>query len=158
CRGRCDDVPAMRRRLHQGQRAGMDERQAPARLARIAQHPVIGNLPVASIDTPLVLKVIKPLWERVPETASRVRGRIENILGWATVHHYRSGDNPARWSQHLEHVLPARSEVAKVEHHAALPYPEVPAFMAKLKQKTSVSAACLQFIALTAARRSEATE
>jgi integrase len=121
-------------------------------------YPVIGNLPVASIDTPLVLKVIKPLWERVPETASRVRGRIENILGWATVHHSRSGDNPARWSQHLEHVLPARSEVAKVEHHAALPYPEVPAFMAKLKQKNSVSAACLQFIALTAARRSEATE
>jgi integrase len=119
---------------------------------------VIGNLPVAAIDTPLVLKVVKPLWERVPETASRVRGRIENVLGWATVHHYRSGDNPARWSQHLEHALPTRSEVAKVEHHAALPYVEVPTFMAKLRQKTSVSAACLQFIALTAARRSEATE
>jgi integrase len=121
-------------------------------------YPVIGNLPVASIDTPLVLKVIKPLWERVPETASRVRGRIENVLGWATVHHYRSGDNPARWSGHLQHALPARSEIAKVEHHAALPYVEVPAFMATLKQKTSVSARCLDFIVLTAARRSEATE
>jgi integrase len=120
-------------------------------------YPVIGNLPVAAIDTPLVLKVIKPLWERVPETASRVRGRIENVLGWATVHHYRTGDNPARWRGHLEHALPSRSEVAKVEHHAALPYTEVPAFMAKLREKSSVSSACLQFAALTAARRSEAT-
>src|SRR5262249_14120405 len=68
--------------------------------------PVLGNLPVAAVDTPLVLKVVKPLWQRVPETASRVRGRIENVLGWATVHHYRSGDNPARWQGHLEHALP----------------------------------------------------
>jgi integrase len=119
-------------------------------------YPVLGNLPVASIDTPLVLKVVKPLWERVPETASRVRGRIENVLGWATVHHYRSGDNPARWSQHLEHALPARSEVAKIEHYAALPYAQVAGFMAKLRQDISVSARCLQFITLTAARLGEA--
>jgi integrase len=118
--------------------------------------PVLGNLPVAAIDTPVVLKVIKPLWERVPETASRVRGRIEAVLGWATVHRYRSGDNPARWGGLLEHALPARSAVAKVEHHAALPYADVPGFMAKMQQKTSVSAACARFVVLTAARRNEA--
>jgi len=119
-------------------------------------YPVIGSLPVAIIDTPLVLRVLKPLWERTPETASRVRGRIENILGWATVHHYRSGDNPARWNGLLEHALPARSKVAKVEHHAALPYVELPAFMAKLRQNTSIGARCLEFTVLTAARSDEA--
>jgi integrase len=115
--------------------------------------PVIGNLPVAAIDTPLVLKVVKPLWQRVPKTASKVRGRIENILGWATVHHYRSGDNPARWQGHLEHALPA---VGIGEHHAALPYADVPAFMTKLRQQTGVPAKCLEFVILTAARLGEA--
>src|SRR5215468_284540 len=102
--------------------------------------PTLGNLPVASIDTPLVLKVIKPLWERVPETASRVRGRIENVLGWATVHHYRTGDNPARWKGHLEHALPARSKVAKVKHHAALPYTQTGLFMAKVRKDSRIGA------------------
>jgi integrase len=120
-------------------------------------YPVLGEMPVASIDTPLVLKAVKPLWARAPETASRVRGRIENILGWATVHHYRTGDNPARWKGHLEHALPARSEVAEVEHHAALPYKQVGAFVGKLRQDTSVMARCLEFITLTAARLSQAT-
>src|SRR5262249_90616 len=115
--------------------------------------PTLGSLPVAAIDTPLVLKVIKPLWLRVPETASRVRGRIENVLGWATVHHYRSGDNPARWQGLLEHALPA---VVKGDHHAAMPYAEVPAFIAKLRQQTGVPSKCLEFIVLTAARLGEA--
>jgi integrase len=119
--------------------------------------PTLGNLPVASIDTPLVLKVIKPLWERVPETASRVRGRIEAVLGWATVHHYRAGDNPARWRQHLEHALPSRSEIVKIEHHAALPYAQAVSFMAALRKDTSVAARALEFITLTAARLGEAT-
>jgi integrase len=115
--------------------------------------PVLGNLPVAAIDTPLVLKVVKPIWQHVPKTASKVRGRIDNILGWATVHHYRSGDNPARWHGHLEHALPA---VEKGEHHAAMPYADVPAFMAKLRQQTSVPAKCLELVILTAARLGEA--
>jgi integrase len=119
-------------------------------------YPILGNLPVAAIDTPLVLKVIKPLWERVPETASRVRGRIENILGWATVHHYRAGDNPARWRGHLKHALPARSEIAKVEHHPALPYAQIGTFMANVRRQESVGARCLEFIALTVARSGEA--
>jgi len=120
-------------------------------------YPVLGNLPVAAIDTPLVLKVIKPLWEDKTETASRVRGRIEAILGWATVHHYRSGDNPARWQGLLEHALPARSKVAKTQHHIALPYTGIAPFMAKLRQDTSAAARCLEFIVLTGARLGEAT-
>jgi integrase len=119
--------------------------------------PTLGNLPVASIDTPLVLKVIKPLWERVPETASRVRGRIEAVLGWATVHHYRTGDNPARWRQHLQHALPSRSEIAKVEHHAAMPYTQVASFMDALRKDTGIVARALEFITLTAVRLGEAT-
>jgi integrase len=80
------------------------------------------------------------------------------VLGWATVHHYRSGDNPARWQGLLEHALPARNDVAKVKHHAALPYVQAPSFMAKLRQDRSVGARCLEFIALTVARLSEANE
>jgi integrase len=116
-------------------------------------YPVIGSLPVATIDTPLVLKVVKPLWERVPTTAKRLLGRIENVLGWATVHHYRQGDNPAAWSGLIEHALPA---VVKGEHHKALPYAEAPSFMAKLRQDSSVGSNCLQFIILTATRMGEA--
>jgi len=118
--------------------------------------PLLGSLPVEAIDTPLVLKVIKPMWERIPTTASRVVGRIHAVIGWATVHHYRHGDNPARWQGHLEHALPALSKVAKVKHHAALPYAQVGAFVAKLRKDSSVGARCLEFITLTAARLGEA--
>jgi integrase len=120
-------------------------------------YPALGELPVGLIDTPLVLKVLKPLWKRIPETASRVRGRIESVLGWATVHHYRSGDNPARWQNHLEQALPSRSELVKVEHHPALPYMQMRDFMGKLRQDSSIMARCLEFIALTVARLGEAT-
>ena len=117
-------------------------------------YPILGDLPVAAIDTPLVLRVVKPLWGRVPETASRVRGRIEAVLGWATVHHYRSGDNPARWQGLLEHALPAR---IRNKHHAALPYVENGAFMRNLRQNNSVAAQCLEMLVLTATRLKEAT-
>jgi len=116
-------------------------------------YPVLGSLPVAAIDTPLVLRVLKPIWAATPESASRLRGRIENVLGWATVHHYRSGDNPARWGGLLEHALPA---VVKGEHHAALPYAEVPNFIARLRRETSVHAKCLELIILTGVRLDEA--
>src|SRR5262249_51442017 len=90
----------------------------------LAKHvyPVIGDLPVHTIDTKLVMRVVEPLWKTIPETASRIRGRIEGILDWAKVHDYRAGENPARWRGHLEKLLPARAKVRKVEHHAALPY------------------------------------
>ena len=121
-----------------------------------ARPAVIGSLPVAAIDTVLVLKVLKPIWTTIPETARRVGNRIETVLDWATAHHYREGDNPARWDGRLEHALPARRKIAPVEHHAALPYVEIAAFMAKLRGDTGVAARCLEFIVLTATRLGEA--
>jgi integrase len=119
-------------------------------------YPLIGTLPVKDIDTGLVLKVLNPLWNTKPETASRLRGRIEVVLDWAKVAGYRDGPNPAAWRGHLEHSLPARSKVRAVKHHAALPYAEIPAFMVELRERTSTSARCLEFTILTAARTSEA--
>ena len=89
------------------------------------------------------------------ETMSRVRGRIEAVLDWCTVRGYRTGDNPARWKGHLDEVLPARGQVAKVNHHAALPYADVPAFMAELRKREGVAARALEFTILTAARTGE---
>ncbi|CAN7375455.1 integrase arm-type DNA-binding domain-containing protein [Acidovorax sp. LjRoot74] len=126
-------------------------------------YPKLGHLPVASVDTGMVLDVLqqsvgKPgetLWLNKTETASRLRGRIESILDWAAFRGYRQGDNPARWKGHLEHELPARNKVQKVEHHAALPYAEMAAFMAELRSKEGVSARALEFAILTAARSGE---
>jgi integrase len=119
-------------------------------------YPIIGALPVPAIDTGLVLRCIEPIWQTKTATASRLRGRIEAVLDWATVREYRSGDNPARWRGHLEHVLPRQSAVRKVEHHPALPYADVPAFIANLKtHKASVAASALLFGILTASRSNE---
>ena len=118
-------------------------------------YPLIGSLPVAAVDTSLVMKVLQPIWNAKPETASRLRGRIEAILNWATVSEFRTGLNPARWRGHLDNLLPARSKIAKVEHHAALPYADVPAFMAKLRQQEGMAARALEFLILTAARTGE---
>jgi integrase len=117
--------------------------------------PVLGKLPVGAIDTGLVLKAVEPIWHEKTETASRVRGRIESVLDWATVRGYRTGDNPARWKGHLSEVLPARGEIAKVQHHPALPFAEVPAFMADLARRDGMSARALEFTILTAARTGE---
>src|SRR5262249_22662881 len=80
--------------------------------------PVFGKLPVAEIDEGLVLRALKAIWYTKPETATRVRGRIEAVLDWARVHGFRSGENPARWKGHLSHLLPARSKVRRIKHHA----------------------------------------
>jgi integrase len=117
--------------------------------------PKIGHLPVAAIDTGLVLKVIEPIWGDKTETANRVRGRIESVLDWATVRGYRSGDNVARWRGHLDNVLPARGKVARVEHHAALPYGELPLFLSGLRIREGIAARALEFTILTAARTGE---
>jgi integrase len=114
-----------------------------------------GNLPVQAIDLGLVMKAIEPVWKQKPETASRVRGRIESILDWATVREYRRGDNPARWRGHLESLLPKKSKVRRVEHHAALPYPELGVFMAELRQQEGVAARALELAILTATRTGE---
>jgi integrase len=117
--------------------------------------PVFGKLPVAAIDTALVMKVVEPLWAVKSETASRVRGRIEVILDWATVRAFRQGDNPARWRGHLDKLLPARSKVRKVVNHAALPYGEIGPFMADLRKREGIAARALEFTILTAARTGE---
>ena len=118
--------------------------------------PTLGLMPVQAIDTDLVLKVVEPIWKEKPETASRVRGRIESILDWATARELRQGENPARWRGHLEHLLPAKTKIGAVEHYPALPYDEIGAFMANLRRRPSISARCLEFTILTAARTSEA--
>jgi integrase len=118
--------------------------------------PQFGTLPVSAVDTPLVVKVLEPIWTTKTETAKRLRGRIEKVLGWATTAGYRTGDNPARWSGHLENLLAAPSKVATVEHHAALPYGRMGEFMKALRADTSTSARAVEFIALTVTRTSEA--
>jgi integrase len=117
--------------------------------------PVIGSLPVAAIDTSLVLKVLEPLWATKTVTANRVRGRIESVLDWAKVRGFRDGENPARWKGHLDHLLPAKSKVRRIEHHAAMPYGDLPAFIAELRGRNDAGARALEFLILTAARSGE---
>jgi integrase len=118
-------------------------------------YPVLGNMAVADIDTPAVLRAVESIWREKTETASRVRGRIEAVLDWATVRGYRSGDNPARWKGHLSEVLPGRGQIAKPVHHAALLWRDVPSFMAELQQREGTAARALEFGILTAARTGE---
>jgi integrase len=140
--------------------------QWEATLATYAD-PTVGALPVQTIDTALVMKVLEQevtdvsggsaaaLWQVKPETASRLRGRIESILDWAKVRGYREGENPARWRGHLDKLLPARAKVRKIEHHAALPYDEVADFLRTLQLQDGVAARALEFAILTAARTGE---
>ena len=128
--------------------------QWPSTLAAYV-YPIFGGLPVQAIDTGLVVKAIEPIWTTKPETASRVRGRIESVLDWAAARGYRQGENPARWRGHLENLLPKKSKVRRVEHHAALPYVEISAFMGELRGQEGVAARALAFAILTAARTGE---
>jgi integrase len=128
--------------------------QWSATLATCA-YPIFGSLPVQAVDVGLVMKALEPIWTEKPETASRVRGRIESVLDWATAREYRQGENPARWRGHLESLLPKKSKVRPVEHHAALPYPEMADFMAELRSKDGIAARALEFTVLTAARTGE---
>ena len=118
-------------------------------------YPMFGSLPVQAVDTNLVMQALEPIWAVKPETATRVRGRIESILDWATTRGYRRGENPARWKGHLQNLLPARSKVQRVEYHAALPFRDVPAFMIDLACRDAVAARALEFAILTAARTGE---
>jgi integrase len=117
--------------------------------------PIIGSLAVKSIDTGLMLQVLEPIWQTKTETASRVRGRIEAVLDWAKVRGYRSGENPARWRGHLDHLLPAKTKLAKVEHHVALPYTKAAWLLDELRQQNGSGPLALEFLTLTAARVSE---
>lgn len=117
--------------------------------------PMIGRLPVDQVDTALVMRCIEPIWTTRTETASRLRGRIEAVLDWATVRGYRKGDNPARWRGHLDKLLPRPTQVTRVKHHPALPYSEVGAFMQQLREDSGVASRALELTILTAARTNE---
>ncbi|SFM99591.1 tyrosine-type recombinase/integrase [Methylobacterium pseudosasicola] len=117
--------------------------------------PVFGALPVQAVDTGLVMRVIEPIWGDKTETATRVRGRIESVLDWAATRGYRQGENPARWRGHLQNLLPKRSKVQRVEHHAALPFVQIGEFVASLRQQNGTSPLALEFTILTAARTGE---
>jgi integrase len=139
-----------------GWRNGKHAKQWEATLATYAE-PVIGALPVQAVETSLVLKILERIWIEKPETANRLRGRIEAVLDWAKARGYRQDENPARWRGHLDKLLPARSKVCKVEHHAALPYGELPGFLIGLRKQEGISVRALEFTILTAARTGEVT-
>lgn len=119
-------------------------------------YPVVGSIAVANIDTGLVLQVLEPVWKSKPETAGRLRGRIEAVLDWAAARGLRAGENPARWRGHLDKLLPAHRKIALVHHHPALPYAAVPAFLRQLRERHGIAPRALEFTILTAARTSEA--
>ncbi len=118
--------------------------------------PHMGDLPVADVGTAHVLAALEPIWREKPETAQRVRGRIEAVLNYARTREWRSGENPARWRGHLANLLPARTKLAPVDHHAALAWREVGSFMTELRRQSGIGARALEFTVLTAARSGEA--
>lgn len=118
--------------------------------------PILAGVPVSDVDTGAVMRILEPIWREKPETASRLRGRIESVLDYATARGWRSGDNPARWRGHMDTLLPARGKIAKVEHHAALPWRTIGAFMTALSGQDGIACLALRFAILTAARTNEA--
>lgn len=118
--------------------------------------PKIGQMLVRDIELPHVLSVLEPIWREKTETASRLRGRMESVLDWASARGYRSGPNPARWKGHLDKLLPAPGRIAKTDHHRSLPHEDMPAFFAALRQQDGSGARALEFTILTAARSGEA--
>ena len=117
--------------------------------------PVLGDLPVADVDTGLVVKCLAPIWESKTETASRLRGRIESVLDWATTSGYRSGENPAHWKGHLENLRATISRSSRTRNHPSLPWQRIAAFMAALRAREGVSARAVEFSILTASRSGE---
>jgi len=116
---------------------------------------VLGHLPVADVDTGLVVKCLAPIWESKTETASRLRGRVESVLDWATTSGYRTGENPARWKGHLENLLATISRSSRTRNHPSLPWQRIAAFMAALRAREGVSARAVEFCILTASRSGE---
>jgi integrase len=117
--------------------------------------PVIGRMLVRDVNHTHILTILEPIWKTKTETATRVRGRIESVLDWATVRGHRKGDNPARWKGHLDKLLPAPGKITKVEHHTALPIDAVGLFVGELRKREGIAARALEFAILTAARSGE---
>jgi integrase len=140
---------------HAAWKAEKNRKQWEATLATYA-YPVIGQLPVAEIDTALVLRCIEPIWKTKTETASRVRRRIQKVLDWAGTHGYRTGENPARWVGHLDNLLPATGKLAPVQNHPAMPFADVPGFVVReLHGRHGLAPRALEFVILTAGRTAE---
>jgi integrase len=137
--------------------AWRNDRHRTIWIASMANHvlPLIGQMAVAAIDTAQVMRVLIPLWHKTPETASRIRGRVESVLAYAIAHGWRDGPNPALWRGHIQQLLPARDKLRPVVHFAALDWQEAPAFMAALRRRNSLSARALEFLILTVARSGE---
>lgn len=117
--------------------------------------PHFGTVPVSDIDQAMVLRALSPIWKTKTETASRLRGRIEQVLDWATAHGHRSGTNPARWRGQLEHILADPDKVAPVKHHEAVPFAQLPAVYQQIAAVQGQSALALRFLILTACRSGE---
>ncbi len=117
--------------------------------------PAIGAMPISAIETGDITKIIEPLWATKPETASRIRGRIEVILDYGRVMGWRDGENPARWKGHLANILPARAKVQRVKHHAALPWEKIASTVIKLRASKGIAARAVEFAILTATRSNE---
>jgi integrase len=125
--------------------------------ATLTKHafPSLGALPVSDIDTAAVLRVLRPVWTKTPETASRLRGRIESVMDFAKANGWSAGENPARWKGNLAELLPRPDRLARVQHQPALPWEQVPAFMTALQERRGMAALALRFAILTAARAGE---
>jgi integrase len=138
--------------------AWRNERHRAQWISTLTAHvfPIFGDRPVAAVDTGDVMAALEPLWPKRPETASRLRGRIESVLDFAKARGWRTGENPARWRGHLKNLLPSRAKLSRVEHLAALAYGEVGALMAELRGQPGIAALVLRFTILTAARAGEA--
>ena len=117
--------------------------------------PIIGKLPVSDIEKGHIMQILEPIWKEKTETASRLRGRIENVLSWATASDHRTGENPARWKGNLDQLLSKPNKTKKIKHHKALPWQDIGAFMRDLKQREGIAAKSLEFLVLTAARSGE---
>jgi len=143
---------------HEASWKNAKHRQQWANTLKAYAYPLFGKVPVADVSQGMVMQILEPLWAEKTETASRLRGRIEAVLDWATVRGLRRGDNPARWRGHLDKLLPKRSRARKVQHHPALPYAELPGFMAKLREAEGLAACALALCILTATRSSETLE
>jgi integrase len=118
-------------------------------------YPIVGDLDVRAVVLPHVMSILEPIWREKTETASRVRGRLESVLDWATARGYRTGENPARWRGHLDKLLPSRTKVARPKHHEALGIHEVGAFVTGLREIDGMGARALEFAILTAGRSGE---
>jgi integrase len=149
------DVAAAYIEAHEASWRNAKHRQQWGNTLETYAYPVLGALAVADVDTAAVMSVLEPIWRDKAETASRVRGRIETVLDYAGSRGWRSGDNPARWRGHIANMLPKKSKIQPVEHHPALPWQQIGAFLEELGKQNGLAAQALRFAILTAARTGE---